>query len=201
MISTLASSNIYSEQFKIDPSCHRIPQIVIVGDAGSGKKSLVERLIAYPVPTTRNLPVEFRFRQEIKTSFIVTIEGAEDEHSRHLEGKESAPTSFIELLHEIEPLRLAGAELTIVVSITGLECPDLDILILPGLTNATLKREQIRTRQQLSSLITASAAHKNIFFLTTVPVNTRLNSSIAITLFLKLSNTLQVRKIMINNLT
>jgi GTPase SAR1 family protein len=194
MMSTLATSNIYSEQFKIDTSCHRTPQIVIVGDAGSGKKSLVERLIAYPVPKTRNLPVEFRFRQESKTSVILATEGVDDEHLRHLESKESAPATYIEYLQAIEPLRVAGAELAIVVSITGVECPDLDILILPGLTNSTLKREQIRTRQQLSSLITASAEHKNMFFLAAVPVNTLLNSAIAITLFLKLSSTLQVRK-------
>ena len=187
MSGILSNSSLYPVHFLLDAATYGpCPHIVIFGDKLSGKKTLLERLIAYPVPNTSSLSILFCLRNEdslCQEHASVGVEGPEREiycEEKQIESAHVATAIYNEVFDIIRPKHAEGVEMTVVVTLRGSSRPNLDLRVLPGFTKALDSPDQILVRRYLSKQFALSREMGNVFFLVLLHVNTRLNTAAVI---------------------
>ena len=185
MAKTITSrSRLYTEWFQLDHTANApVPKIVVVGDRMSGRKALLQRLLAYPVPRTSSFSILFRLRNDESLSQDSAYIQANDSigniicEERRMESKEAAVHMYPEILAAVERLSRSNVETTIMVTLSGADFADLDILLLPTLNKSENDPDQKLVRESLRQLFAESETKRNIFFLLMVPMNTRPNQA------------------------
>ena len=158
------------------------PQLVIIGAEGTGKTSLLERLIMMPiVPTaggfSTHLPIHVRLRNSSEARApmleVFNTKSNQTEQGPYLVPHHSGASAVADKMGELMQQAhgrdgCAASDRIIILHVQGPSVPTLDLVDMPGLTSAPPEARR-RTRRRLEDHIRARDADSRTLYLALVP--------------------------------
>jgi hypothetical protein len=164
-----------------------IPELVICGNQGSGKKTLMENIVAYPIPSKLALPVRCCLRStaaqmeiEAEAEVVDSKSGASCCARRRIAGRDLASSCYKELMEEAAGYaKTAGilvSSMTLNVHLTSPSNPCLDVVLFPGLLAFTQTDDEKQAEALIRDHIAAHGSRS--FYLLAVEGSMRLNTAL-----------------------
>ena len=180
-----AKASVMETLFKKNSFC-TIPEIVLAGNKITGKATLLERLLNFPLPSKLPMLLVVKLRRSFAEKMTVGLVDKKTDarcgELIYVDSEQSALRAYQDVLafagsyvtQQVAPMLLSDLSLVITIYSQEADFPVLDVLSFPGLVSYSPLADQKRAWPMLQEHIDSPKNASSAFYL--IAVDTKLRS-------------------------